>query len=323
MSYTNISGDKMEKKQEKLLNSIFYQIDYLYKGKQKKVIVCDESKNLSGSIKIRPAKRILDEAYKKGVLTKDKPICEVTSGNMGIALATLAKAYGNRIIICMPKFASKERIDILKQLGAKLILTESFDEAFIIAKKLEEKGVFLTRQFENIDNAKSYILLCKDLEKYISFFPALILGVGTGGTLNGMGNFLKNKYQTEIYAIEPLQTLILSTGISHGKHRIEGLSDGLIPKLYPKEIVDKIYSIDDTDAICMAQKLKETLGIGVGISSGANFLGAVLTGVDGIITIFADDDTKYQSTDLTNFTLKSKIVDDIKLLSIKQLYKNK
>lgn len=145
----------------------------------------------------------------------------------------------------------------------------------------------------------------------------MIAGVGTGGTINGIGHYLKEKYQTKVYALEPLQTLILSTGISHGHHRIEGLSDGFVPDLYPKDIVDQIISVDDNDAICMAQKLKKELGLNVGISSGANFIGAVMSGMDGMITVFPDDDTKYYSTDLMNFNLNSKLVNEIELLYFK------
>lgn len=300
---------------DKQIETPLYQIYYKYHGVVKKVQVKDESKNISGSIKDRPARMIIEDAYQKGLIHQDTIICEVTSGNMGIALATIAKDYGNPVIICMPQFMSQERKEILNRLGVKLILTNSFEEAFQIAEKLAvEQQVFLTKQFENPNNAKAYIAFCKELEKKTTEFPAVIAGVGTGGTINGIGHYLKEKYQTKVYALEPLQTLILSTGISHGHHRIEGLSDGFVPDLYPKDIVDQIISVDDNDAICMAQKLKQKLGLNVGISSGANFIGAVMSDVDGIITVFPDDDTKYYSTDLMNVELNSKLVDEIELL---------
>ena len=300
---------------DKQIETPLYQIYYKYHGVVKKDQVKDESKNISGSIKDRPARMIIEDAYQKGLIHQDTTICEVTSGNMGIALATIAKDYGNPVIICMPQFMSQERKEILNRLGVKLILTNSFEEAFQIAEKLAvEQQVFLTKQFENPNNAKAYIEFCKELEKKTTEFPAVIAGVGTGGTINGIGHYLKEKYQTKVYALEPLQTLILSTGISHGHHRIEGLSDGFVPDLYPKDIVDQIISVDDNDAICMAQKLKQKLGLNVGISSGANFIGAVMSDVDGIITVFPDDDTKYYSTDLMNVELNSKLVDEIELL---------
>lgn len=292
-----------------------YQIYYSYKNKIYMVQVKDESKNLSGSIKMRPARYMIKKAYEDKLISKYTTICEVTSGNMGIALATVAKEYGNKVIICMPKFMSKERIEILNSLDVELILTDSFEEAFKKSEELEKReDVYLTKQFENINNALSYKDFCMELEQQTKDLPGVVFGVGTGGTINGIGHYLKEKYNSVIIALEPLQTLILSTGISHGYHRIEGLSDGFVPKLYPKKIVDKIISVDDNDAICMAQKLKKELGLNVGISSGANFLGAVLSNVDKIITVFPDDDTKYYSTDLANESLKSDIVDEIKLL---------
>ncbi len=298
-----------------------YKIYYKYKGKIQSIQVKDESKNtISNSIKDRPAKKILDNAYKNNLINKDTTICEVTSGNMGIALATLCKEYNNKIIICIPKFVSKERIEILKSLGVHLILTDSFEEAFKISEKLsKEENVYLTKQFENIYNALSYIDLCNELEQQTNLYPAVILGVGTGGTLNGIGTYLKNKYNTKVYAIEPLQTLILSTGISHGNHRIEGLSDGFVPDLYPEDIVDDIYQIDDTDAICMANKLNKDLRLPVGISSGANFLGAVISNIDNIITVFPDNNKKYFSTDLFNDHLKSELVSEIELLYYEEI----
>lgn len=291
-----------------------YQIYYRYNDKLGMIQVKDESKNLSGSIKIRPAKKIIEKAYEAGLLTTDIPICEVTSGNMGIAIAYVAKEYGNKVIIIMPKFMSEERKQILRNLGVELILTESFEEAFNIAKEYQSRGAYLTSQFENENNALSYIDFCKELEEQTSNFPGFIAGVGTGGTVNGVGKYLKGQYNSKLFAIEPLQTLILSTGINHGHHRIEGLSDGFIPKLYPISLVDEIISIDDNDAICMAKKIKEELGISVGISSGANFLGAVLVNENEIITVFPDDDTKYHSTDLYQKNLHSKLVDEIELL---------
>lgn len=293
-----------------------YQIYYKYNGTIKMIQVKDESKNkISHSIKDRPAKFIIDNLYKNNIINKDTTIIEVTSGNMGIALAKVCKEFGNPVIIIMPKFVSIERIEIIKSLGAKLILTDSFEEAFEKAEELSKMdNVYLTRQFENINNALSYIELCEELLNQTSYFPALILGVGTAGTLNGMGHYLKSKFNSKIYAIEPLQTKILSTGISLGPHKIEGLSDGIIPKLYPTDIVDDIYSIDEVDAICMARKLNNELNLPVGISSGANIVGAIKTNIDKIITVFPDNNSKYYSTDLFNDNLHSTFVDNIELL---------
>lgn len=292
-----------------------YKIYYNYKGQLRMIQVKDESKNpYSNSIKDRPAHQIIEQAKKQGLINENTTICEVTSGNMGIALASILKDE-NQVIICMPNFVSKERVQILQKLNAKVILTNSFDEAFEKANEIAKAdNVYLPKQFENPLNAQSYIDLCKELEQQTNIFDDVIFGVGTGGTINGIGNYLKNKYHTNVYAIEPLQTLLLSTGKSHGNHKIEGLSDGFIPKLYPQDIIDKIYQVDDNDAICMAQKLYQQLDLPVGISSGANFLGAVKTGKNNIITVFPDNNQKYYSTDLFNNSLHSKIVDEIELL---------
>ncbi len=183
---------------DKQIETPLYQVYYKYHGVIKKIQVKDESKNISGSIKDRPARMIIEDAYQKRLINQDTTICEVTSGNMGIALATIAKDYGNKVIICMPKFMSQERKEILNHLGVKLILTKSFEEAFKIADELAIKhGVFLTKQFENPNNAKAYIAFCKELEKKTNEFPAVIAGVGTGGTINGIGHYLKEKYQME------------------------------------------------------------------------------------------------------------------------------
>lgn len=296
-----------------------YEIKYLYENEIKSLYVKDESKNISGSIKYRPAKNIIEKAYQDGLIDETTKICEVTSGNMGIAMAYVLKNYKNEFIVCMPSFVSKERIDILKSLNTKLILTPSFEKAFLISSELEKEGVFLTKQFENMNNATAYYDLCKEVEEAIKDIKGVVLGVGTGGTINGIGTYFKNKYKTKVIAVEPLQTLILSTGISHGSHKIEGLSDGLVPKLYPQAIVDEIISIDDNDAICMARKIKDETGIGVGISSGANILGAILSKIDKVFTVIPDDDSKYLSTDLTNLNIKSDLVEKIKFLEIKKV----
>ena len=126
--------------------------------------------------------------------------------------------------------------------------------------------------------------------------------------------YLKINHNTKIIAIEPKSSLILSTGKSKGHHKLQGLADDIVPKLYDPTLVDQVISITDNDAIAMAQKLCAKLGLGVGISSGANFLGAVLSNINNSITVFTDDNKKYISTDLTTAT-KSQLVDDIKLLS--------
>lgn len=288
------------------------KITYKYKNQVKHVYVKDESKNETGSIKIRPAKHIIDNAYKLGLLNKDMRVIEVTSGNMGIGIAEALKPYGNKLTIYMPYFMSQERKDILRSYGADLVLTSSFAEAFDKAEK--DTNSFYIKQFENLFNAQSYQSLIDEINPYLKDIPCFVSGVGTGGTINGIGHILKEKYGTKVIAIDPKESMLLMTGTNHGEHQIEGLSDGFIPSLYPKDIVDDIILISSIDAIRMAQKINDYLGVGVGISSGAYFLGAVLSEVDNTFTVFPDNVNRYYSTSLFDKTIKGEVSEEVELL---------
>lgn len=301
-------------------NTPLIKIVYKYKGKTMTACCKAEWYNLSGSIKDRVAYYILKKAYDDKKLTVGQTICEVTSGNMGISFAALSRYLGNKMVVCMPKFMSVERFKILQMYGATLDLTESFEDAFKKAETYKEVGAFLPYQFENEYNRLAhYETTAVEIEKQTDKFPCFIAGVGTGGTLNGCGSYFKEKYGSKVYALEPLQSSILTLGKSLGSHRIQGLSDEIIPALYPKDIVDDIIRVDDNDAICMAQKLCKVFGFGVGISSGANFLGCVLSEMDGAISVFADDNKKYLSTALSDNTVTSKLVDEIELISFEAI----
>jgi len=296
------------------MDTPLYKITYKYNNIIKSVFVKDESKNITGSIKIRPAINIIKKSYELGYLTKDMPVIEVTSGNMGIGLAEALKPYENKLVIYMPKFMSEERKDKLRKYGAELNLTESFDEAFKLAE--QRKNCFYVKQFENKFNAESYRGLVDEVETKIHDFPLFISGVGTGGTLNGIGNILKKKYNTKVVAIDPKESMLLMTGVNHGEHEIQGLSDGFIPDLYPRDIVDDIIPIASVDAIRMSQVIREKLHIGVGISSGANLLGAILSNVDNAFTAFPDSEDRYYSTRLFSKDVHSSLVDKIELLNL-------
>jgi len=294
-----------------------YKITYKYNNQNRVIFVKDESKNLTGSIKIRPASNIIKRSYELGLLKKDMPVIEVTSGNMGIGLAEALKPYDNKLIIYMPKFMSEERKEKLRKMGAELVLTDTFDEAFKLAE--QRKDCFYVRQFENKFNPESYKPLVDEVETKIHEFPLFVAGVGTGGTLNGVGHILKKKYNTKVVAIDPKESMLLMTGKNHGHHEIQGLSDGFIPSLYPKDIVDEIVPISSTDAIRMAQKIKEQLHVGVGISSGAYLLGAILSNTDKTFTVFPDSEDRYYSTRLFSKDVSSEVVDKIELLSLEVL----
>ena len=295
-------------------NTPLIEISYSFKGKVNSVYAKLEWFNLTGSIKDRPALEIIKRAYQKGLLKENQTICETTSGNMGISLTAVANYLNNPMVVCMPKSMSEERKQLLKLYGAKLELTESFSEAFKKSEEYGQSGAFLSRQFDNKDNLNShYKSTAKEIYKKLKEISYFVSGVGTGGTLMGVGSFLKERCGCKLVAVDPHESKLLQTGKSLGKHKIQGLSDGIIPKLYNQKLIDNIVSIKSDDAIAMAKKLSQKLGLSVGISCGANFLGCVLSG-DNAVTVFADDGKKYLSTDLVK-EIDSPLVNKIELIS--------
>ncbi len=307
--------DKIHELKKFIGNTPLINVKYRYNGKTAIVQCKAEWMNPSGSIKDRPALYMLENAILKGELHEGQAICETTSGNMGLSLVWIANYLGIETIICMPKFMSEERKKLLSMYGASLVLTDSFEEAFEKAREFGQKGAFLPLQFENKVNILAHEnSTAKEIERQTKVFPAFISGVGTGGTLSGIGGYLKEKYETKVIALEPEESKLLSQNDLKGKHKIQGLADHIVPENYHAEIIDEIISVKSDDAIVMAQKLAHDLGLGVGISSGANFLGGVLSGIDNIITLLPDDNKKYLSTDLSK-PMHSELVDKIELLS--------
>jgi len=271
--------------------------------------------NLSGSIKDRMAVNILECAYKNGSISKDHVITETTSGNTGISFCSLGAYFGHEVLIYMPDWMSEERKKMMSGFGAKLRLISreqgGFKGCLEAVEKLKENDplIFTPLQFENIDNTMCHYNttgpeIAAQLEKFNKSCDAIIAGVGTGGTIMGAGNFLRtiNK-NVKVYPLEPASSPTLSTGYRVGTHRIQGISDEFIPPILKLNELDDIIAVDDGDSIIMAQKLAKTLGFGIGISSGANFIGAVkvqnLLGADKTVaSVFADDNKKYLSTDL-------------------------
>ncbi len=209
----------------------------------------------------------------------------------------------------MPDWVSKERIDLMKEYGAKVHLISKEEGGFIKcveeSKKLAKNiNGFLANQFENEDNTSAhYNTTGEEIINQVSIrIGGFVSGVGTGGTLMGIGKKLKEKYNDVcITAIEPDKMPIISGKKILGQHKIEGIGDDFIPLLLDKNKIDKIILINDDDAINMSRKIAKDLGIGVGISSGANFLGSVLLKEqvnDAVVTVFADDNKKYLSTEL-------------------------
>lgn len=286
-----------------------------WKGHRRVIYAKAEHYNLTGSIKDRMALNILRCAYASGALQPGDLIAEATSGNAGIALAALGRALGHPVRIYMPDWMSDERKCLLRSLGADLHLVSREDGGFLGAIKAtedlaaENPRVFLPRQFANGDNCNAHEdstgpELLKQLASQQRTPDAFIAGVGTGGTVMGVGRALrKTTPKVRVHPLEPAESPTLSTGYKTGSHRIQGVSDDFIPSIVKLDELDSVVSVHDGDAIIMAQKLASELGLGVGISSGANLIGALAVqdeiGPDAtVVTIFCDDNKKYLSTAL-------------------------
>ncbi|MDR0865883.1 MAG: PLP-dependent cysteine synthase family protein, partial [Candidatus Symbiothrix sp.] len=282
-------------------NTPLLKIDYKYRGKCRTIYAKAEYHNLTGSIKDRIAYYILEEAYKSDELHPDMHIMEATSGNTGISFAALGKAMGHEVTIFMPNWMSSERINLIKSFGASIRLVTPEEGGFLGSiemtenlKKENPEKVFLPRQFDNHKNCEAHAKstgpeIVEQLIQLGLIPDAFIAGVGTGGTVMGVGHYLKNiNDKVKIYPLEPANSPTLSAGHKVGKHRIQGISDEFIPSIVKLDQLDDIIQVDDGDSIIMAQQLARTLGLGVGISSGANFLGAVKVqnclGDDAVVT---------------------------------------
>jgi cysteine synthase len=296
-------------------NTPLLEINLLYKGKPYKIYAKAEYLNLTGSIKDRMAFHIIREAYLKKAIKPGYRVVEATSGNTGIAFAAVGRALGHPVTIFMPDWMSDERKNLIRSLGADIVLVSKEEGGFLgsIERTRElaakDERTFLPRQFENNDNATAHYTttgpeIWWQLRMHGKRTDAFVAGVGTGGTIMGTGRFLKQMNpEVKLYPLEPANSPTMSTGYKTGAHRIQGISDEFIPAIVKLDELDEVVAVDDGDSIIMAQKLASELGIAVGISSGANFLGALLKleelGSDKtIVTVFSDDNKKYLSTGL-------------------------
>ena len=315
-------------------NTPLLDIEFNFKGEIRHIYAKAEYYNLTGSIKDRVAFHILKKAYDNGSLKEGFTIAEATSGNTGIAFSALGGALGHKVVIFMPDWMSQERIKLIESYGAEIRLVSREEGGFLgsIAKTEEMflgGNVFLPRQFSNEDNVEAHYLttgneIVEQLEKIGLVCDGVLAGVGTGGTIMGIGKRVRESNpNAKVFPLEPASSPTLSTGHKDGSHRIQGISDEFIPEIVKLDTLDQIIAVDDGDAINMARLLTQKLGLGVGISSGANFLGALLAqdiiGKNAVVaTIFSDDNKKYLSTDYVraqdikeNFLSK-----DIELLSV-------
>lgn len=239
-----------------------------------------EKYNLGGSIKDRAALGMIEEAEKQGLLKEGSIIVEPTSGNTGIALAMIGRLKGYKVIIVMPDTMSKERRELIKAYGAELILTdgtEGMNGAIEKAKELSKKdNYFMPQQFENIANReKHYYTTAEEIYNDISDLDVFIAGVGTGGTISGVGKKLKEKIKDiKIIAVEPKKSPVLSGGRA-GAHKIQGLGSGFVPDIYDEEVIDEIMKVSDEDSYKTTKLIAKKEGLLLGISSGAAIHAAI------------------------------------------------
>lgn len=307
-------GNKFQHLWHLVGNTPMLRLQYTYKGKTNCIYVKCEHYNLTGSIKDRMALYIMYKAYTTGQIQATDKIVEATSGNTGIAFSAIGKALGHDVTIIMPNWLSKERTDIIKSMGAEVVLISKEQGGFLGSIRLSEEmaaegGVFLPRQFENQYNAEAHARTTMhevylQLEKLGLKPNAIVAGVGTGGTIMGAKNYFKAiDPQIGVHPLEPAESPTLTTGYKVGSHRIQGISDEFIPAIVKLDELDEIIQAQDGDAIIMAQKLARQLGLAVGISSGANVIGAIrlkeqLGDEAVVVTFLSDSNKKYLSTDL-------------------------
>jgi cysteine synthase len=296
-------------------NTPLLAIHYTFRGQRRVIHAKAENLNMTGSIKDRMALHILAKAYLDGRIKPGDRIVEATSGNTGISFAALGRALGHPVTIFMPDWMSRERVDLIRSLGATIKPVTREQGGFLGSIRMTEElarkepDVFLPCQFSNDANIEAHKQTTGPEIWWQLYFQSLapdafVAGVGTGGTIMGVGRFLRSKNpEVRLHPLEPVESPTMSTGCKVGNHRIQGISDEFIPPIVELDKLDAVISVHDGDAILMAQKLAAKLGLAVGVSSGGNFIGALMVqneiGGDAVVaTVFADDNKKYLSTDL-------------------------
>ena len=267
--------------------------------------------NPAGSVKDRIARAMIDDAEAKGLLKPGSVIIEPTSGNTGIGLASVAAARGYRVIIVMPETMSVERRQLMKAYGAELVLTEGSKGMSGAIAKAEElareiPGGFVPGQFVNAANPKAHFEttgpeIYEDTDGKVDYFVA---GVGTGGTITGVGQYLKSRNpEVKVVAVEPKNSAVLSTGVA-GAHKIQGIGAGFVPQVLDTRVYDEIIPVENDDAFALGKEMGRSEGVLVGISSGAALWAAIeiakRPGSEGktIVVLLPDTGDRYPSTPL-------------------------
>lgn len=266
-----------------------------------------EFKNPTGSVKDRTALFMLKQAEKTGVLQPGGTIIEPTSGNTGVALCALAVQMGYQAIICMPDTMSKERIQMMKAFGARVVLTDgikgmqgSIEEANRLHKSIPNS--FIPSQFENPSNVCAhYETTGPEIYADLPIVDIFVAGIGTGGTITGVGRYLKEKNKCKIVGVEPSASPFL-TKKEKGPHKIQGIGAGFQPEIYDVSVVDEVFAVSNEDAYEGARTIMKKYGIFAGISSGAAYHAALLLQEKhpdkNIVVLFPDGLDRYLSTDL-------------------------
>lgn len=292
----------MTKLLETIGKSKLVQLEKIGDGK---IFVKMEKSNPAGSIKDRAALYMIKGAIRDGSLKEGMEIVEPTSGNTGIALAMIGRALGYKVNIVMPSSMSIERGKLIEAFGANLILTEEgvMQAAVNKAKELVATGnYFMPNQFENKYNALAHEETTgPEIYSELKEIKGFVAGIGTGGTVTGVGRFLKSKDESiKIWGLEPEESPMITKGESGG-HKIQGIGANFIPKVLDQKILDKTIRVKSEEAIEMAKRLSRDEGLLVGISSGANVVGALKMQKEiggNIVTVAPDTAERYMSTDL-------------------------
>jgi cysteine synthase A len=291
------------------------EIHYRLDGRPGRVYAKYEIENMTGSVKDRMAAHIMRRAYESGQLTPGHTIVEASSGNTGISFAALGRALGHEVRIYMPNWMSQERVQLIQNYGAQVVPVSAEQGGFVGAVAMaeayrrEHDAVFLPRQFDNPINIEAHELMTgPEIERQVAAFgrrvDGFVAGVGTGGTVMGVGRYLRRGGRAvRVHPLDPANSPTLRTGRCEGRHRIQGISDEFVPSIIDLGELDDVIDAWDGDAILMAQALCRDLGLAVGISSGANVLGAILLAAElgpdaAVATVLPDSSKKYLSTDL-------------------------
>jgi len=291
------------------------EIHCRYRGRAQRIYAKHEAYNFTGSIKDRMALYILQRAYESGEIAPGDVIAEATSGNTGISFAAIGRALGHPVRIYMPDWMSRERVLVIQSLGAAVIPVSAELGGFLGSIRMaddfagEAGHVFRPQQFDNTANVQAhYETTGPEITAQLASLgrkpTAFVAGVGTGGTVMGVAQHLRERFgSVAAHPLEPANSPTLRTGHKVGRHRIQGISDEFVPSIVKLGTLGRILDVWDGDAIVMSQRLANELGIAVGISSGANLLGALEIAHeqgDGacVATVFCDDNKKYLSTDL-------------------------